>query len=96
MLQVAQLELYHMPGNTTLADAGCRFMAALTIILVWRISESKRGMTPGRAEEGAQANPLGVMTILHGNYTSVRNKYCFLKVLHKCRELQLKHANAQV
>ena len=47
-------------GRHTLAEAGWRFMAALTMTRVCRISDSRRGTTPGRAAWGAHATPLGL------------------------------------
>ncbi len=51
-------------GRRALADAPARFMAALTMTRVARISRSSRGTTPGRAAAGAYATPLGATTSL--------------------------------
>ena len=45
-------------------DGPARFMAALTMMRVARISRSSRGTMPGRAAAGASATPLGATTNL--------------------------------
>lgn len=81
----------------TLADLGARFMAALTMMRVDRISCSNRGRIPGRASGGAYAMPLGAMMSLarqarhpkKDHSKAAKAPICFVKqALEQCLRLR--------
>ncbi len=61
-----------MPRDCTLADLGARFIAALTMMRVDKISCSRRGRMPGRASGGAYATPFGAMMSLAPDRATLR------------------------